>query len=83
MSTDPLSPADGSGADAQSTPHPPSVHKPPMPPAPAPAPPTIQFPPHLQPLGLAPNPHVQVNAPGPPAYAITADDLNKEDVIFF
>lgn len=47
---------------------------------------------HLQPRGLSPNApaRVQVNVHGlshshsmPPAYKTAAEDLNKEDVIFF
>ncbi|XP_029285191.1 LOW QUALITY PROTEIN: rho guanine nucleotide exchange factor 18 [Cottoperca gobio] len=53
---------------------------------------SLQLQPLLQPQGLSPTaqPHVQVNVHGlshspslPPPYKMAAEDLNKEDVIFF
>ncbi|XP_028259019.1 rho guanine nucleotide exchange factor 18 isoform X2 [Parambassis ranga] len=82
-----------------STSHPPNVQKPPIPPlqshlqssgmAPhSQSTGSLQFQSHMQPQGLPAN--AQVNVPGlshsvtmPAAYKITAEDLNKEDVIFF
>ncbi|XP_075341502.1 rho guanine nucleotide exchange factor 18 isoform X2 [Odontesthes bonariensis] len=77
--------------------HPPNVQKPPMPPAQSHPQTSIQPPlsqgggclhlqPHAQPQSLAPNSQAHVHGLShsvPPAYTITTEDLNKEDVIFF
>ncbi|XP_068447495.1 rho guanine nucleotide exchange factor 18-like isoform X2 [Clinocottus analis] len=96
---------DTQSSSSMSISHPQNLQKPPMPPAqshPQPSMPLSSIPPHsqstsslhfqshLQPQGLSPNAHVQVNVHGlthshsmPPPYKIATEDLNKEDVIFF
>ncbi|XP_072245594.1 rho guanine nucleotide exchange factor 18 isoform X1 [Leuresthes tenuis] len=87
--SDQLSPPDNTGLEPQPTSSlPPNVQKPPMPPQTSIQPPLSQGSGclHLQPQSLGPNSQAHVHGLGhsvPPAYTITTEDLNKEDVIFF
>ncbi|XP_034035736.1 rho guanine nucleotide exchange factor 18-like [Thalassophryne amazonica] len=81
---DPVSPPDGAGVDSQataslSTCHPPNMQKP-----------HTLSPLHLQGVNLNSPANPPINAQGlshsvplPPPYKLPAEDLNKEDVIFF
>lgn len=89
--TDHLSTPESAAADAQSstsTPHPPNLHKPPVPPTPPHPQLSMQSPPPSQSVGSllyptqSPGPNPQAHG-APPLYKINPEELSKEDVIFF